>query len=128
MNSTITQHEGFFSQERVELGENPAHLEPPPILLIEETCDGKSDGYFVKLKLCRDPASSMSYLYEFKISLFDHGEPEEFLLFIYNFNMTLAATGALDMGANVQYLRTIVHVEVLHQFDFFSLMWKIQKP
>ena len=33
----------------------------------------------------------MSYLYEFNMSLFDHDEPEEFLLFILNFNMTFAA-------------------------------------
>ena len=41
------------------------------------------------------------------------------MLFIYNFNLNLAATGALGMGANIWYLRTIVHVEVLHQFEFF---------
>ena len=33
--------------------------------------------------------SSTSDPYEFNMSLFDHGEPEEFLLFIRNFNITL---------------------------------------
>ena len=47
-------------------------------------------------------------LYEFKMSLFDHGDPEEFMLFVRNFNMPLAATGMLDMDSNIQYPRTLV--------------------
>ena len=43
-----------------------------------------SDGDYVKLKLRRDPTSSILDLYEFMMSLFDHGEPEEFLLFVRN--------------------------------------------
>ena len=52
------------------------HIDPPPIPLIKETHDGKSDKYFVKLKLRRYPTSSRSDLYEFKMSLFDNGNPE----------------------------------------------------
>ena len=33
--------------------------------------------------------SEKSYLYEFKMALFDNGDPEEFLLFISNFITTL---------------------------------------
>ena len=58
-------------------GINLSHVEPPPIPLIKETCNGKSDGDSDKLKLRRDPTSS--YLYEFKMSLFDHVGREEFL-------------------------------------------------
>ena len=54
------------------------HVEPPPITIIKETHDGKSEKYFVKLKLRRDPASSTSDIYKFKMSLFGNGEPEEF--------------------------------------------------
>ena len=54
------------------------HVDPPPIQLTQETHDGKSDKYFVKLKLRRDPTVSTSDLYKFKMSLFDKGEPEEF--------------------------------------------------
>ena len=46
--------------------------------VIKENHNGKSDKYFVKLKLHRDTTSSTSDLYEFKISLFDNGEPKEF--------------------------------------------------
>ena len=57
---------------------NPNHVEPPPNPIIKETSTGKSDGDYVKLKLRRDPTSSVSDLYELRMSLFDHGDPEEF--------------------------------------------------
>ena len=57
---------------------------------------GNSDGDYVKLKLRRDPTSSILDLYEFRMSLFDHGEPEEFLLFVRNLQMTLVDMGTLD--------------------------------
>ena len=60
---------------------------------------GKLDGDYVKLKLCRDHMSSTSELYEFRMSLFDHGKPEEFILFVYDFKITLAATGTLEANA-----------------------------
>ena len=66
------------------------HVDPSEIPLIKENHDGKSDKYFLKLKLRRYPKSSTSDLYEFKISLFDNGEPENVLLFVCNFKMTLA--------------------------------------
>ena len=58
--------------------------------------------------------------YEFKISLFENGEPEEFLFFVCNFNMTLAASGTPEAGAKYQYICTLVRVEALHRFDSFS--------
>ena len=68
----------------------PVHMEPYPTFLILKN-DGKSDNYLVKLKLRRDTMSSMSDLYEFKMSLFENGYPEEFLLFVRYFNMNIAA-------------------------------------
>ena len=99
---------------------NPAHVEPPPIPLVKEMSTGKSNEDYVKLKLHRYPTSNTSDLYEFRISLFDHGDPEKFLLFIRNLKMTLEATGTLKTDVKVQYLRTIVHRETLRQFDFLS--------
>ena len=58
---------------------NPSHVEPPPIPLIKETCTGNTDRDYVKLKMHRDSTSIMSDLYEFRMSLFDHDDPEEFL-------------------------------------------------
>ena len=66
-------------------GMTQPHVDPPPIPLIKEKHYGNSDKYFVKGKLCRDPTSTTLDLYEFKMSLFDNGEPEEFFLFVSNF-------------------------------------------
>ena len=60
------------------LGIVPVHVDPPPILLIKGKYYCKSDKYFVILKFCSYPSSSTLELYEFKMSLFDNGEPEEF--------------------------------------------------
>ena len=64
--------------------------------------------------------SQKSDLYEFKMALFDNSEPEEFLLFISNFNMNLDASGTLVDVEKLQYLSMLVHVEALHQFDTLS--------
>ena len=54
------------------------------------------------------------------MSLFDHGNPEEFLLFVWYFKMTLATTVTLETEAKVQYFRTLVHREALRQFYLLS--------
>ena len=75
---------------------NPDHVEPHPIPLIKENSTGNSDGYDVKLKMRRDSTSSKSDLYEFRMYSFDHGDTEEFLSFVQNFQMTLSATEKLE--------------------------------
>ena len=37
-----------------------------------------------------------------------------------NFNITLAASGTLEDGAKIQYLRTLVRGEALRKFDLFT--------
>ena len=61
---------------------NLAHVEPPPIPLVKETSTSKLDGDQYKLKLRRYPTYSTSDLYEFRISLSEHGKPGEFLFFL----------------------------------------------
>ena len=77
------------------MGMTHQHIDPPLIRLIEYKHDSKPDKYSFKLKLHRDPTSPTSDLYEFKISSPDNGNPEEFVLFARNFNMTLAASWTL---------------------------------
>ena len=55
----------------------------------------------------RDYTSSTLDLYEFRMSLFDHGNPEEFLLFVWN----------LETDTKVQYLCRLVCGEALHHLD-----------
>ena len=96
------------------------HTYPPPITLIKEKNDGKSEGYSVKLKLNLDPTPSTLEIYEFKTSLFDNGDPEDFKLFFRNVDMTLVASGMLEAGAKYQYLCTLVHGEALHKYYLLS--------
>ena len=86
-----------------------AHVEPLTNLLIKSKQEDKSEKGFVKLKLCKDTTSATSELYEFKIYLFDNGEPDEFWLLQQNFNMNLVASKALTTSTKIQYLFTIVH-------------------
>ena len=45
--------------------------------------DEKLDKDFVKIKLRNNLTSEKFDHYEFKMALFDHGKPEEFLLFVF---------------------------------------------
>ena len=62
----------------------------------------------------------MSDIYEFKMYLFGHDKPEEFLLFVHNLNTTLADTGTTGMDVNIQYLCTLVRGEALRQCDLLN--------
>ena len=54
------------------------HVYPPPIPPVKINHNDKSDKYFVELKLRRDPTSDKLDLYDFKMSLFENVDPEEF--------------------------------------------------
>ena len=96
------------------------HMKSPRILRIKSMNNDRSDKYCVQIKLRRDMMSQNSDLYENKMALFDNGDPEEFLLFIRNFNMFLKKSGKLTARANIQYLCTLVCGKALRQFDTFS--------
>ena len=103
-------------------------MEPPPIPLINSKHDDKLDKYFVKLKLHRDPTSATSDLYDFKMAFFNNDETEEFLLFISNFNITLAASGTLGKYVKVKHIHTLVRGEALRQFDLISSYMEGMNP
>ena len=49
------------------------------------------------------------------MALFDNVDPEEFLLFVHNFQMDIKASGMIAASANIQYLLTLLRGEALHQ-------------
>ena len=51
---------------------------------------------------------------------YDNGGPEESLLFVSNFNMTLATSEMLEAYVKAQYLRTLVCGEELRPFYLLS--------
>ena len=97
------------------------HVEPPPIPLIESKIGEKLYKDCVEIKLHRDIMSETSDIYELNMSLFDDGKPEELLLFVRTFQMTLEAPRNLAASAKIQYLLTLVRGEVLHQLYTLSV-------
>ena len=55
------------------------------------------------------------------MALFENGDPEEFLLFVRNFQMTLKASGTLTASAKIQYIHTLLRGEALRQLEAFSI-------
>ena len=47
-NTTRTQHEDFLQNKEWNSGTNPAYVEPLPIPLIKETCNGKPEKYLLR--------------------------------------------------------------------------------
>ena len=60
------------------------------------------------IKLRRNPTSEISYMYGFKMAMFDNGNIDEFLLFVQHFNIHIEASGTLAANGNIQYLRTLL--------------------
>ena len=89
-------------------------LSTPLIKIMNET---KAEMDDVKIKVCRDPTQEKSDMYELKMALFDNGEPEEFLLLVQNFNMTLDTSRTLSSNAKLQYLRNIICGQAVRHFD-----------
>ena len=102
------------------LGVVQVHMETPHTSLIKSNHNDKADKDFVIMKVRRYPTSYKSELYEFKMALFDNGNPEEFWLFVCNFNTTLAESEIMETAAKVQYICTLVCWEVLRQFESMS--------
>ena len=53
------------------------------------------------------------------MALFDNGKPEEFLLFVQDFKMTLKAMGKIASNEKIHCLCMILYGAALCQFDTF---------
>ena len=75
-------------KNRQNAGTEQVHVDSTPIPPIKRNNDDKLDEDFFKIKLSRDPKSEKLDLFEFKMELFDKGDPEEFLFFYLEFQHT----------------------------------------
>ena len=64
----------------------------------------------------KNPTLEKSDLYDFKMAVSDNGKPQEFLLFIFNLNITIKVSGTLNYGVKIQCFCTLVCGEALCQF------------
>ena len=70
----------------------------PPIKI---KLDLKTERDYVKTKFHRNHISEKSYMHEFKMALFEKGNPEELLLFVPNFRNMLEASVTIASNANL---------------------------
>ena len=68
----------FSHKKRWNAGTVQVYLESPPIPLIKNNNDDKSDKYFDKIKFCRDTTPEKLGLFGLKMVFFDNDEPEDF--------------------------------------------------
>ena len=105
-------------------GEIKIHVDAPPITWVKINNDEKPDKYSVKIKLRRDPTSEKSDLHKLKMDLLYNGDPEEALLFIWNFQMILEVSGTLAESAKIHNICTLLHGKALCQLDTLSVEWE----
>ena len=74
------------------------HTDTIPIPLIKSKPDMKTDKDYVDIKLHINLTPKKSFIYKLIMTLFDNVDPEEFLLFQQNCNMTLDTSGTLRAG------------------------------
>ena len=63
----------------------------------------------------------MSEAYKINISTFDDGQPEEFLSLLRNFKIAIDVTGMTTGSGRMNYLRTMICVTSLREFNKLSL-------
>ena len=66
-----------WHKKKCSTGVVKLHVEPPPTSLIKSKHDDKLNKDFENIGLRKDPTSEKLDLHEFKIALFDNGDPEE---------------------------------------------------
>ena len=125
--NTVTM-KNVLHRNKWNVGVVQLQLEPPTTPLIKLNHNDKLDKDFVKLKMRRDPASEKPDRYEFKMALFENGNPEWFFLFVRNFNMTIKASVILETAKKVKYICTLVRGDALIQFDWMYSDVKSTNP
>ena len=93
------------------------HMESTPIPLIKSKNDDKSDKDSEEINCISILLQKNSIFMKFKTPLFDKVDPEEFLLFVSNFQLTLKDSVALAASAKTKYLCTLLRGEALCQLD-----------
>ena len=119
MMMNVSQNNGWIS------GAVQAHVNPPHIPLIKSNIDTKFERDYKKTNRRRNPTSKTYSRYEFKTTLFDLGDPEEFILFQCNYQMILKVLGNIAMGEKIQYPHNFIHQQALCVFG--TLCGKVDK-
>ena len=93
------------------------HINPQPIPLIKVELDDYCTTHIIKVKMLRNPSSAASEMYNVNMNMFDDGQPEEVLSLFRNFKIAFDGTITTNQSSWLNYLRTMLHVQALRQFD-----------
>ena len=67
------------------------------------------DNYDItKINMRQNPSNAEWEMYELKIIIFEHGQPEEFLQLVKNFKRAVDGTGTKMAAGKINYLRTLL--------------------
>ena len=77
------------------------NFDPYTTPLIKIKLDLKTERDYVKIKLHRNHMSEKSYMHEFKMALFEKGNPEELILFVPNLRKTLEGSVTIESDVNL---------------------------
>ena len=90
----VSHKNGWFSRE-IQI-----HVEPHPTNLTKIKTDTKLEKYDVKIKLPINTTLEAYDIYDFKMSLFENGYPEEFF-WLQNYQMMIKSSVNIMAGAKL---------------------------
>ena len=76
-----------------------------------------SECNIIKIKMCRNLSNANLETYKLNIAMFEHGQPEEFLMLMKNFKNAVDGTEIKLETRMINYLHTLFHGEALWKFD-----------
>ena len=90
-----------------------ARIDLPPIPIIKKDPQESNEYDIININMRQNPSDAASEMYKLNIVTFENGQPEEFLQLMKNFNIAVDGTGTATLAGKINYLRTMLHAEVL---------------
>ena len=94
-----------------------AQIKTPPISLINKETDDVSECELINIKMRRNLSDANLETHKLKIATFENSQPEEFLALVNNFKTTVDVTGTMSAAGTINYIRTLLSGDTLHEFD-----------
>ena len=110
----IYQHPNWLSADL------QACIKPLPFILIKVELEKEREISIIKVKMLIKPVTTTSERYNINMSTFEDRQPEEFLALLKNFMITIDGTGMMSASGLFNYLRKMLCVKSLREFDKLS--------
>ena len=94
-----------------------SNIAPPMITIIKVELEEERLRNIIKVNKRRKLDSATYDTYKLKMVTFENYQPEEFLALLNNFRIEINGTGTTSVSGRIKYIRTMLHVESLREFD-----------